>query len=173
MARWTATSGVPAEAAATGDPRALHPQVEVTLLRVAQEALANVAKHAAASHAWVTLSYMEDVVSLDVRDDGAWRTPPSRSPNGTSSVSTASHTRHIVSGAPRRGRSARHSDGAGTAKGWRRGRRRDAGQRRVRADRHAPGRVSRMAGELEIESEPGEAPRCRPACPPSRWEKRA
>ena len=59
-----------AEAAATGDPRPLHPEVEVTLLRVAQEALANVAKHADASHAWVTLSYMEDVVTLDVRDDG-------------------------------------------------------------------------------------------------------
>jgi signal transduction histidine kinase len=43
----------------------------VTLLRVAQEALANVAKHARASRAGVTLSYMEDVVTLDVRDDGA------------------------------------------------------------------------------------------------------
>ena len=43
----------------------------MTLLRVAQEALANVAKHAGASRAGVTLSYMEDVVSLDVRDDGA------------------------------------------------------------------------------------------------------
>ena len=70
-ARWAATSGVPAEVKTTGDPRALHPEVEVTLLRVGQEALANVAKHAAASHAWVTLSYMEDVVTLDVRDDGA------------------------------------------------------------------------------------------------------
>ena len=29
------------------------------------------AKHASASRAGVTLSYMEDVVSLDVRDDGA------------------------------------------------------------------------------------------------------
>ena len=71
VARWTATSGVPAEVKTTGDPRALHPEVEVTLLRVAQEALANVAKHAAAAHAWVTLSYMEDVVTLDVRDDGS------------------------------------------------------------------------------------------------------
>ena len=70
VTRWTATSGVPAELRTTGDPRALHPEVEVTLLRAAQEALANVAKHAAASHAWVTLSYMEDVVTLDVRDDG-------------------------------------------------------------------------------------------------------
>ena len=76
VTRWTVTTGVPAEVAATGDPRALHPEVEVTLLRVAQEALANVAKHAAAAHAWVTLSYMEDVVTLDVRDDGAGFTQP-------------------------------------------------------------------------------------------------
>ena len=71
VTRWTATSGVPAEVRTTGDPRALHPEVDVTLLRIAQEALANVAKHAAAAHVWVTLSYMEDVVTLDVRDDGA------------------------------------------------------------------------------------------------------
>jgi len=42
----------------------------VTLLRTAQEALANVAKHAAASRVGLTLCYMEDVVTLDVRDDG-------------------------------------------------------------------------------------------------------
>jgi len=71
VTRWTATSGVLAEVRTTGDPQALHPEVEVTLLRVAQEALANVAKHAGAAHAWVTLSYMEDLVTLDVRDDGA------------------------------------------------------------------------------------------------------
>jgi len=71
VARWSATSGLAAEVKTTGDVRALHPEVEVTLLRVAQEALANVAKHAGASQVWITLSYMEDVVTLDVRDDGA------------------------------------------------------------------------------------------------------
>ena len=70
VTRWSATNGVAAETAITGDARALHPEVEVTMLRVAQEALANVAKHASASRAGVTLSYMEDVVTLDVRDDG-------------------------------------------------------------------------------------------------------
>jgi signal transduction histidine kinase len=79
VTRWTATSGVSAQAETTGDPRALHPEVEVTLLRVAQEALANVAKHAAAQHAWVTLSYMGDVVTLDVRDDGSGFTQPGES----------------------------------------------------------------------------------------------
>jgi signal transduction histidine kinase len=78
VARWSATSGVAAEVKTTGDVRALHPEVEVTLLRVAQEALANVAKHAGASQAWVTLSYMEDVVTLDVRDDGAGFVPGER-----------------------------------------------------------------------------------------------
>lgn len=42
----------------------------MTLLRAAQEALANVARHAAASRVGLTLSYMTDVVTLDVRDDG-------------------------------------------------------------------------------------------------------
>jgi signal transduction histidine kinase len=66
---------VTTEVKTTGDVRALHPEVEVTLLRVAQEALANVAKHAGASRAWITLSYMGDVVTLDVRDDGAGFNP--------------------------------------------------------------------------------------------------
>jgi signal transduction histidine kinase len=69
-ARWSATSGVAADVTTTGAARPLHPEVEVTLLRVAQEALANVAKHAGASRVTVTLSYMEDVVTLDVLDDG-------------------------------------------------------------------------------------------------------
>src|SRR5215472_2593566 len=84
VARWSVTSGVTGEVETTGEARALHPEVEVTLLRVAQEALANVAKHAGASRAGVTLSYMEDVVSLDVRDDGAGFDPasPGESPAG-------------------------------------------------------------------------------------------
>lgn len=69
-ARWADTSGLAAEVMTTGDARQLHPEVEATLLRVTQEALANVDRHAAATHAWVTLSYMEDVVTVDVRDDG-------------------------------------------------------------------------------------------------------
>jgi signal transduction histidine kinase len=117
VARWTATSGVPAEVAATGDPRALYPEVEVTLLRVAQEALANVAKHAAAAHAWVTLSYMEDVVTLDVRDDGSGFAPLGESSAGGGGT-------------------------GGTAGGG-------FGLIAMRQ------RVNRLAGQLEIESEPG------------------
>jgi len=114
-ARWSATSGIAAEVATTGDARALHPEVEVTLLRVAQEALANVAKHAGASRAGITLSYMEDVVTLDVRDDGVGFGPQ----NGNG---------HPAGDDPVAG-------GFGLV-----------------AMRQ---RVNRLAGQLEIESEPG------------------
>ncbi|WP_344468429.1 sensor histidine kinase [Kitasatospora kazusensis] len=79
--------GAPAAAlTVTGDARPLHPEVEVTLLRTAQESLANVAKHAAASRVGLTLSYMTDLVTLDVRDDGVGfdpdREPESRGTGG-------------------------------------------------------------------------------------------
>ena len=44
--------------------------MEVTVLRAAQETLANVRRHAAARRATVTLTYFDDEVSLDVVDDG-------------------------------------------------------------------------------------------------------
>jgi signal transduction histidine kinase len=68
--RWSTAHGIPVDVSVTGTARALHPEVEVTLLRVVQEGLANVARHAHAGKVGVTLSYMEDVVVLDVRDDG-------------------------------------------------------------------------------------------------------
>ena len=46
--RWSDAERGAAEVTTTGTPRPLHPEVEVTLLRTAQEALANVARHAAA-----------------------------------------------------------------------------------------------------------------------------
>jgi signal transduction histidine kinase len=68
--RLSALHGVPAHVTTTGVPRPMPADVEVTLLRTAQEALANVAKHANATRVGLTLSYMEDEVALDVRDDG-------------------------------------------------------------------------------------------------------
>jgi signal transduction histidine kinase len=68
--RWSDRHGVRTEVTTCGTPRPLHPEVEVALLRTAQEALANVAKHAGASRVGLTLSYLADLVTLDVRDDG-------------------------------------------------------------------------------------------------------
>jgi signal transduction histidine kinase len=67
---WSEKTGIVVQTKTTGDTLALHPDVEVTLLRAAQEALNNVRKHASASQVDVTLSYMGDVVILDVQDNG-------------------------------------------------------------------------------------------------------
>ncbi|MFB4265038.1 sensor histidine kinase [Nonomuraea sp. GTA35] len=69
--RWSAATGVPATVSVDGEPRRLPEDVEATLLRAAQEGLANVAKHARARRAVLTLSYMEEEITLDVLDDGA------------------------------------------------------------------------------------------------------
>lgn len=53
-----------------GTARPLPVPLETALLRIAQSALANVAEHADAEHARVTLTFEPDSVTLDVADDG-------------------------------------------------------------------------------------------------------
>jgi signal transduction histidine kinase len=66
-----AEAGVQARSAVTGTARRLPTGTEVVLLRVCQEALANVRKHAAARQVAVQLCYADGVVRLTVADDGA------------------------------------------------------------------------------------------------------
>jgi signal transduction histidine kinase len=68
--RWSVLNGIPAQVTTTGTVRQVDPEAEFVLLRTAQEALANVATHARATRVGVTVSYMENEVALDVRDDG-------------------------------------------------------------------------------------------------------
>lgn len=53
-----------------GDPVILDQSIEVTLLRVAQSALANTRQHAQAQRVAVTVIYDPSEVSLDVVDNG-------------------------------------------------------------------------------------------------------
>jgi signal transduction histidine kinase len=78
--RWEELHEVPVSLTTTGTVRPMHPEIELTLLRTAQEALANVAKHAGASRVGLTLSYMGDELTLDVRDDGAGFDPEALPP---------------------------------------------------------------------------------------------
>lgn len=107
---WSAVAGVRAEFTVTGTAEPLHDEVEATLLRIAQEGLSNTRRHAAASRVGVTLSYMGDEVTLDVRDDGRGFDPGELPPH-------------------------RHTGGFGL------------GGMRARAER--------IAGTVDIESEPG------------------
>jgi signal transduction histidine kinase len=69
-ARWSRLHQVEASVTVDGETVPLTAATEVVLLRVAQEALANVAKHARAGRVGLTLSYFGDEVTLDVRDNG-------------------------------------------------------------------------------------------------------
>jgi signal transduction histidine kinase len=69
-ARFGVETDIAARVSVAGAPEPLAPEVEVTLLRAAQEALENVRKHAGAGRVALTLSFLEDAVALDVRDDG-------------------------------------------------------------------------------------------------------
>jgi signal transduction histidine kinase len=63
--------GIAADVEVTGPTRPLSTSAEVVLLRVCQEALSNVRKHARASRASVQLAYDAGQVRLVVSDDGA------------------------------------------------------------------------------------------------------
>ena len=41
-----------------------------SVLRILQESLANIARHSGARHVVVTLTYLDDMLLLDIRDDG-------------------------------------------------------------------------------------------------------
>jgi signal transduction histidine kinase len=68
--RWSEATDIKATTTITGDLIPLHPNIEVILLRAAQESLNNIHKHAQATSAQLTVSYMGDVIILDVKDNG-------------------------------------------------------------------------------------------------------
>lgn len=69
LARWQEMSGVPTTLKLDGDIRLL-PSAELQLVRIVQEALTNVRKHARAAHASVELRRQNGSVLVTVADDG-------------------------------------------------------------------------------------------------------
>ncbi len=67
---WTAGSGVKVDVDVSGSPSPLPQEVEQHVLRIAQEAVTNVLKHAGASRIWVKLHMEARKLYLQIRDDG-------------------------------------------------------------------------------------------------------
>ncbi|HSM56960.1 MAG TPA: ATP-binding protein [Candidatus Sulfomarinibacteraceae bacterium] len=65
-----AEAGLSADCAIAVDENALLPGVEVTLYRIAQEALTNVVRHAGASHVDVSISPWRKGIMMRIEDDG-------------------------------------------------------------------------------------------------------
>ena len=80
--RWSEETGISANLETTGDYEQLPQDLQVTLLRVTQEALSNVRRHANARQVTLTLSYLEDLIVLDLQDDGTGF-DPAASTNGS------------------------------------------------------------------------------------------
>ncbi|MGW0575535.1 sensor histidine kinase [Streptomyces sp. NPDC002920] len=77
-----------------GTPGPLPEPVEAALLRIAQGALANVREHAAATRAALTLTCLDDQVSLDVADNGRGFDPdggPRRASNSSAADQGRGH----------------------------------------------------------------------------------
>lgn len=70
LRRLAADFALPVDMDVEGEPRPLGAAVEVVVLRVAQEALANVRKHAGARSVWMSLEFGADAARLTVADDG-------------------------------------------------------------------------------------------------------
>ncbi|HET9432664.1 MAG TPA: sensor histidine kinase, partial [Chitinophagaceae bacterium] len=69
-ARWSAENSVQVKMKVTGTPRSLTSSAETALLRISQEAMHNINKHAQAKKVNITFSYMEDLFVMDIADDG-------------------------------------------------------------------------------------------------------
>ncbi|ARF75350.1 sensor histidine kinase [Kitasatospora albolonga] len=80
VATWAEQHRVRADFTVTGTAEPVHDEVAATLLRIAGEALANAGRHAGASRVGVTLSFMDDELTLDVRDDGRGFDPDATAP---------------------------------------------------------------------------------------------
>ena len=80
VVRWSEGAEIRADFRVQGERR-VPLEVEQALFRVAQEALANVARHSGAGYAEVDLTYAADTIILRVADDGRGF-DPSRNPGG-------------------------------------------------------------------------------------------
>lgn len=70
LAEFETRTGIRATLETEGAPVPLRPETELQLLRIVQEALSNVRKHAAAGQVWVRLRYQRQKLALTIADDG-------------------------------------------------------------------------------------------------------
>lgn len=81
VAEWRRHTGAACGLTVTGNPVLVDAARQTAVLRIVQEGLANIARHAAATEATVTVSYLDDRMMVDVFDDGVGFDPSARPPS--------------------------------------------------------------------------------------------
>ncbi|MFQ5868397.1 MAG: GAF domain-containing protein [Candidatus Zixiibacteriota bacterium] len=61
---------IPVHFRSQGNTKRLTPDLKITVYRIVQEGLNNIAKHSKATEAWISLQVKNSVCSLEVKDDG-------------------------------------------------------------------------------------------------------
>jgi signal transduction histidine kinase len=79
-------AGLPVELTVEGTPRRLATSIDLSLYRIAQEALTNALKHARATHAEVAVRYAAHDVTVEVTDDGRGLPPASGRSQGAGTI---------------------------------------------------------------------------------------
>jgi two-component system sensor histidine kinase UhpB len=98
--RFAAQTGIQADLNTHGETAALAPDQEIAVYRIAQEALANIARHADASQVQVDLRTGETGLELTVRDDGRGFEPrePDRAAEGGLGLGGMAERARLVGG---------------------------------------------------------------------------
>lgn len=79
---WQEHTAVPCRLTVIGTPVPVDLDRQTAMLRIVQEGLTNVARHAEATQATVTVSYLDDQMMIDIFDDGAGFEPTAPAPPG-------------------------------------------------------------------------------------------
>ena len=79
-------AGLAVDLTITGTPRPLATSIDLSLYRIAQEALTNALKHARATHAEVVVGYAAHDVTVEVTDDGRGSPSPTGGSGGAGTI---------------------------------------------------------------------------------------
>jgi len=125
-----AGAGVEVRVSLEGEPRRLPPAVDLACYRVVQESLTNVARHAGASRADITVRHHDGRVEVEVVDDGNGVVPPSAATDSLRPAGSPVGDRQIRrSGRPGQGLVGMHERVAGLGGEFTAGRRPGGGFR--------------------------------------------
>jgi signal transduction histidine kinase len=98
VAEFERRTGIKCELSKSDGEPTVRDSSAIALFRILQESLNNVARHAHATHVWISLQQQNDTLALTVRDDGIGLRPDSRSRQGSFGLIGMEERVHLLGG---------------------------------------------------------------------------